>query len=93
MIKQVEYLEGDEGLPFIRILDEAYAGVCVRLGAVSFPDEDEPVMQFQYDIIEGAVSDIKTFEQDLGDFIVSAIEERLRAKSLLFAGGEDDKNS
>jgi hypothetical protein len=88
---EVEYLTDDQDMPYIRVLSDPWVGVCVKTGAISFPDENEPVMQFEYDIIEGVVEDKQVFEQRLGDFIVSVIEEQLKTKSLLYTGGTEDK--
>lgn len=90
-IKKLEFLEGDDGRPFIRILDGEYAGVCVLIGGISFPDPDEPVMSYQYDIIEGSVSNTSEFEKHLGDALVDMILERLKnQKPILYKGGADE---
>jgi hypothetical protein len=86
-----EFSVGDKDVPFFRITSGEYEGVAVRLGAIRFPHEDEPVLQFEYDIIEGLVDDTSTFVQDLGDFVVYLIEERLKTGELLYKNGVDDK--
>jgi hypothetical protein len=86
-----EFSVGDNEVPFFRITSGVYDGVAVRLGAIRFPNEDEPVLQFEYNIIEGLVDDLEAFTQDLGDFIVYLLEERLKAGELLYKNGVDDK--
>lgn len=86
-----EYLEGDDKVPFIRLLD-GYPGLCFTLGRVSFGGTDEePVLQFEYNIIEGSVSDVKKFEEEAAYFLLGLIEKRLKAGELLYSGGEDAK--
>ena len=87
----VEYLEGDDGVPYLRIIDGEFTGISLKIGAISFPDEDQPVMQFQYDIIEGTLDDVRLFENALGDFIVRLLEERFaKQQPVPFVGGVDD---
>lgn len=87
----VEFLVGDDDAPFFRITSGVYDGVAVRLGAIRFPNEDEPVLQLEYNIIEGLVDDLDTFIQDLGDFVVFLLEERLKTGEVLYKNGIDDK--
>lgn len=66
-----------------------FEGIVYRLGDVSFPDEDEPILQFSYDIIDGELSesDKPVFEKFVGDSIVQMLEEQLRKGELVYHGG------
>lgn len=87
----VEFLVGDDDIPFFRINSGVYEGLAVCFGAVSFPDGDEPILQFEYTLLEGLVDDTDAFVKHLGDFLVTIIEERLRTGELLYKNGVDDK--
>jgi hypothetical protein len=71
----------------IEIMEGDFKGVKYTLGEVSFPDEDEPVLSFHYDIIEGIVDDLPAFEKFVGDQLVIMIEQTLRDKTIVFKGG------
>lgn len=86
----VEFLQDDDGRPYIRVIDGDYAGVCVHLGSVSFNGTDEsPIMSYTYDITEGleTIRDKVEFERCLGDFIVEQIQQRLEKHDLVYTGG------
>lgn len=73
----------------ITILNGEYAGVVYKLGSVSFPDSEEPIMQFTYDIVSGSelIDDTKKFEQFIGDAIVEMLKEQLQKHETVFKGG------
>lgn len=66
---------------------EPWVGVQYTIGRVSFPDPDEPVISFEYDIISGVVEDKPAFERYIGDELVLAIAAGLKEQSLVFKGG------
>ena len=88
--EKIEFLIGDDDVPFIRIIDGEYAGISLTLGAVSFPDENEPILSFDYNIIEGSVYNHDKLVKDLGDLVVALIEDRLANGELIYKNGTDD---
>jgi len=76
----------------IRDYDSEFNGVVFNFGAVEFPDEDQPVLRFDYNIIEGDVKvDRKVyFEQTIGDILVELIEQALQKQELIYRGGTDE---
>jgi hypothetical protein len=64
-----------------------FAGIQYTIGEVSFPDGDEPILHFNYDIIKGSVVDKSAFEKFVGDTLVKMIEESLRENTTVFKGG------
>ena len=84
----IDYID-TEGNKVIAI--ELTSGECSGLiysyGAVSFPDQDEPILQFEYTLHEGVVSDNEKFKNIIGDILVEIIEESVKNKDTIFAGG------
>lgn len=73
-MQDVEFLEDAEGVPFFRVLHGKYAGLSIRLGAVSFPEDEEGTMRFQYDVIDGSYEgSVIDLQQSVGDLIVEII--------------------
>lgn len=92
-MKKYEVLLDDKDRAYLRLL-EAYPGVCVQLGEVSFSggeeDGDEATMSYVYDITEGRemVKDKAAFEKYVGDLLVELITSQLEKQELVFTGGE-----
>lgn len=79
----------------IRDYDSEFNDVVFNFGAVEFPDEDQPVLRFDYNIIEGDVKvDRKVyFEQTIGDILVELIEQALQKQELIYRGGTDESRN
>lgn len=73
----------------ITIKTGPFAGVVYNIGEVSFPDEDEPIISFAYDVVSGEVleSQKSEFEKFIGDSLLEMIKEALEDKTLVFKGG------
>ncbi len=89
ILKEIEVTEStiDSSAFDIKILNGEFAGVVYRIGEVSFPDEDEPLLRFSYDIVWGDVDDIQAFEKFIGDSIVEMLKEQLAKGEAVFKGG------
>lgn len=74
----------------IKINSGLFAGICYVLGEVNFPDEDEPILQFQYDIVEGEPDDVEAFEKFVGDALVEMLKRSLEDRTTVFKGGTED---
>ena len=83
----------DEGGQYkIKFTNTEFDDIIVCIYGVSFEEhEDEAVMKFDYDILEGKVaeSDMGKFKQLLGDFILQGIEAGLKTNSIVYTGGVD----
>lgn len=73
----------------IKINSGPFAGISYVLGEVSFPDENEPILQFQYDIVEGEPDDVGAFEKFVGDALVEMLKKSLEERSTVFKGGTE----
>jgi hypothetical protein len=73
----------------IKINSGPFAGISYVLGEVNFPDEDEPILQFQYDIIEGEPYDVQAFEKFVGDALVEMLTKSLEEHTTVFKGGTE----
>lgn len=73
----------------IKINSGPFAGISYVLGEVSFPDEDEPILQFHYELVEGKPDDVPAFEKFVGDALVEMLKKSLEEHSTVFKGGTD----
>ena len=84
----------DEGGQYkIKFTNTEFHDIIVSIYGVSFEEhEDEAIMKFDYDILEGKVADedAEKFKQLLGDFILQSIEAGLKTNSLVYKGGVDE---
>lgn len=73
----------------IKINSGPFTGISYILGEVTFPDDDEPILQFQYDIVEGEPDDREAFEKFVGDALVEMLKKSLEEQSTVFKGGTE----
>jgi hypothetical protein len=73
----------------IKINSGPFAGISYVLGEVTFPDEDEPILQFHYDIVEGEPDDVQAFEKFVGDALVEMLKKSLEEQMTVFKGGTE----
>ena len=79
----------------IRDYDSEFNDVVFNFGAVEFPDEDQPILRFDYNILEGDVKvhKQKEFENTIGDILVELIEQALTKQELIYRGGTDESRN
>ena len=84
----------DEGGQYkIKFTNTEFDDIIVSIYGVSFEErENDAVMSFDYDILEGEVAneDAEKFKQLLGDFILQCIEAGLKTNSIVYTGGVDE---
>ena len=84
----------ESGEYYIRITNKPeFSHITFTLGGVKFIEgDDEANLQFEYDVIEGAIPEGREeqFKQLLGDFVVQAIEEGIKNNNLVYKGGVDE---
>ena len=73
----------------IKINSGPFAGISYIFGEVTFPDEDEPILQFHYDIVEGEPDDVQAFEKFVGDALVEMLKKSLEEQTTVFKGGTE----
>jgi hypothetical protein len=72
----------------IIIIDGAWAGAVFTIGSVRFPDEDKPILQFDYDLeTPTPENNIKDLENTIGDILVDMIQRGLEKQELVYKGG------
>lgn len=65
-----------------------YSGTIFSYGAVSFPDPNEPILQFGHTVHECNVdTDTDDFRNFIGDILVEIIESELESKTVVYTGG------
>ena len=83
--------DSDPNSYHIKILKGEYAGVVYKFGSVSFSeDEEDPMLHFSYDIVDGDVSNKDGFEKFIGDRLVEMLEEMVKERSLIYSGGTNE---
>ena len=87
------------GFDAIKLLDEPFSGIIVSYGKVGFDEDvenDALKINFEYEILDKAnknFTDMKPFEQFLGDLLQQLIHEGLRDNSLTYTGGIDENRT
>ena len=85
--------DADPNAYHIKILCGEFEGVVYKFGSVAFPDDgddENPTLQFSYDIIEGSVTNKEGFETFIGDRLVEMLEEMIKERSVIYSGGVDE---
>jgi len=81
---KVDYI--DDSTAALTILSGDDAGIQFKFGQVDF-GEEEPVLNFEYDIISGTPVDLKAFEDSIAQLLILMIEQSIKENSTVFAGG------
>jgi|694.fasta_scaffold00052_77 hypothetical protein len=76
----------------LEILEDKFKGSIFSFGKVEFPDPNEPILNFEYTLHQGYISDDnkEDFKNCLGDILVQILEESLKDKTTVFKGGIDE---
>lgn len=91
IIQSLTFSAGEEGEHHITINEGAFIGTTYKYGRVWFPDEDEPILSFDYDVISEPKPVFKEqFETLVGEILVAMIKKSLEEHSTVFAGGTDE---
>jgi hypothetical protein len=79
----------DAGFYKVKLSSGQFTGVVFNFGKVSFPNEEEAVISFEYDVLEGSVAeaDKPLFEKTIGDILIKIIADSIKNKELVFKGG------
>jgi len=80
----------DEGFYKVKILSGDFTGCVFNFGKVAFPNFEEAVMSFEYNLLEGKADDKAKFENTIGDILVALIVKAIENKDLIFKGGTDE---
>lgn len=86
----LKYTPGENGETHITILHGPFAKTVYKYGKVWFPDESEPVLSYDYDLISTPLKfDKKAFEQFAGEVIVEILRSQINDQSVIYKGGVD----
>ena len=78
---------------YLELIEGPFQGITFKYGGVQFiPDESNCTLRlkFDYNIIDGIASDVKAFEQYIGDILVDLIDEGAMQNQLIFTGGVNE---
>lgn len=79
----------ENGFMTLKVASGQFGGTMFTLGKIMFPDEDEPILQYEINYISEPPSDQPTFEQEVGNFIVEMIMKQLEEGKVVYSGGTD----
>lgn len=85
-----------EGRTDIEITLGDFAGVKYNYGRTWFPDESQPVLSFEYDIVGDKKPNelIKgEFEQLIGNVLMEMLKKAIDEQSVVYSGGTDEVES
>jgi hypothetical protein len=86
-------VDSDHGIQAIKLTDEPYSGIIFSYGKVEFPDSEEPILSFEYNlhhVPDGMIYDEEEFKQYIGDFLIELIMWGLKQNSIVYKGGVDE---
>ena len=98
MSKYVIVESRKNGMDAIKLLEEPFSGIIYSYGRVSFEEDeanDKLHLSFEYEIHDKnskEFSDMKPFENYIGDILQQLIHEGIEKNSLTYTGGIDDEN-
>lgn len=86
MYEVIDYYnkDGDQVIA-IEITSGKYINTVFSFGEVEFPDENEPMLSFNYDLHEGTIDD--ELQIVMGDILVELIEKSIEDRDTIFHGG------
>jgi hypothetical protein len=78
--------EGKNEIAF-ELTSGKFSGVIYSYGEVSFPDENEPILHFEYVLHKGEIDNLDEFRDIIGDILVTVLEESMVNQSTVYYGG------
>lgn len=95
MNDEFTYGEGENGAITIHFKAGPYKGVTFSYGKVWFPDESQPILSFEYDLLGG--QDLIKDKDKFNEYIGRMLEELLRAamedETLIYTGGTNESGN
>ena len=82
----------ENGFYKIRILSGKFTGCLFNFGKVEFPNEDEPVLSFEYNHLDGdngGEESKKEYETTIGNILVEVLRKAIENRELIFTGGTE----
>jgi hypothetical protein len=82
----------EEGFYKVKILSGNFNGCVFNFGKVEFPNEDEPILSFEYNHLEGengGEDSKKEYETTIGNILVELLRLALENRELIFTGGTE----
>lgn len=83
----------------IKLTEEPFAGIIYMYGKVSFSEDeanDKLGIHFEYEILDyndKVLTDVKPFENYIGDILTELIHEGIEKNSLTYTGGVDENRT
>ena len=79
---------GDEDAYHITINEGAFRGTTYKYGRIWFPDDNEPIMSFDYDVISDPKPVFKEqFEQLIGEILHEMLKKSIEERTTVYTGG------
>ena len=91
IIDTLTFANGGMGETFITITEGDFAGVGFKFGRVWFPDEDQPVLSFDYDVVsvEKPVDKVG-FETLISEILHIILRKAVAEQEVVYSGGTDE---
>lgn len=75
----------------IKITEGEFEGIEFYFGRCWFPDENQPVLSFDYDIVSEKKPDNKElFEQEIGKILHALLVKAVEEQTTIYTGGTDE---
>lgn len=80
-----------DGAEKLKFTNNKFSGIIFSLGKVYFSEDDEPRLNFNYEVHMHSIEyDKDEFEKELAEFIIERIKVGLEENSLIYTGGTDE---
>lgn len=79
----------EDGFYRVKILEGDFADTIFNFGKVEFPNEEENIMSFEYNIETAKPENIQEFETTIGNILTSLIMDAIKNSELVFKGGTE----
>lgn len=82
----------EDGFYKVKILSGKFSGCVFNFGKVEFPNENEPILSFEYNHLDGengGEDSKKEYETTIGNILVELIRKAIENRELIFTGGTE----
>lgn len=79
----------EDGFYRVKILEGEFTGAVFSFGKVAFPNEEDNVMSFEYNLETDKPENIKDLENTIGNILTSLIMNAIKNSELVFKGGTE----
>lgn len=86
--ENLKFTDGGDDSTHMTVMSGPFEGTTFKYGRVWFPNEEEPVLSFDYDLISTPLKfDKAAFEQYAGEVIIEILQSQIDNQEVVYSGG------